>query len=94
MFMHSSLIASVIAIAMLPNAFAQQAPEIGSVKLYRYGDLLRKHGIELTEPSLLRALENPDADVEISSCDETGGGQDRRRDPGNQRGADRGEDPP
>ncbi len=63
MFMHSSLIASVIAIAMLPNAFAQQAPEIGSVKLYRYGDLLRKHGIELTEPSLLRALENPDANV-------------------------------
>lgn len=63
MFTHSSLIASVIAIAMLPSALAQQAPEIGSVRLSRYGDLLQQHGIELTQPSLLSALENPNADV-------------------------------
>ena len=44
-------------------AFAQQSPEVGSVKLYRYGELLREHNIELTEPALLRALKNPDASV-------------------------------
>lgn len=36
---------------------------MGQVKLYRYGELLRKHGIELREPSLVRALENPNASV-------------------------------
>jgi HEAT repeat protein len=44
-------------------AFAQQSPEGSNVKLYRYGDLLREHHIELTGPALVRALKNPDASV-------------------------------
>jgi HEAT repeat protein len=47
----------------LLRAIAQQSPEVGSVKLYRYGDLLREHNIDLTEPALVRALKNPDASV-------------------------------
>ena len=48
---------------MLLNASAQEPPEVGSVKLYRYGDLLRMHNIGLTEPALVRALKNANADV-------------------------------
>ncbi len=42
---------------------AQEAPQVGNVRLSRFGDLLREHNIQLTEPALLRALKNPDADV-------------------------------
>lgn len=58
-----SLLTALILFTTLPVAFAQQSPEVGGVKLYRYGELLRDHNIELTEPALLRALKNPDAAV-------------------------------
>ncbi|HUD67277.1 MAG TPA: HEAT repeat domain-containing protein [Candidatus Sulfotelmatobacter sp.] len=45
------------------NVLAQQPQQAGTVKLYRYGDLLREHGVALTEPALLNALKNPDASV-------------------------------
>src|SRR5579862_2209759 len=57
------LIAAVIVLVMLPNAFGQQSPEVGRVKLAGVGDLLREHNIELTKPSVLLALRNPNADV-------------------------------
>ncbi len=45
------------------NTSAQQTPEIGRATLYTYGDLLRKHNIELTEAALHSALKSSDADV-------------------------------
>lgn len=53
----------IVCSTALQRGVAQQSPTAGQVKLYRYGDLLREHGIELTEPALLNALKNPDASV-------------------------------
>jgi HEAT repeat protein len=58
-----SLVTSVLAFVILPSALSQKAPEVGSVRLSRIGDLLRIQHIELTEPALLRALNNPNPDV-------------------------------
>ncbi len=35
----------------------------GSVRLFRYGDLLRAHNVDLTEPALIQALKNSNSDV-------------------------------
>jgi HEAT repeat protein len=59
--LHYLLTSFIFCYAILQNGFAQQIQAPDQVKLYRYGDLLRDHGIELTEPALLNALENPDA---------------------------------
>lgn len=45
------------------TGLSQDAPRVGHVELRRYGDLLRQHGIELTEPALINALKNPDSSV-------------------------------
>jgi HEAT repeat protein len=47
------------------GSFAQETPgaQSGSVRLSRFGDLLREDHIELTEPSLIRALKNPNPEV-------------------------------
>ena len=66
-----SVITYVLLLAGQLNIFAQQAPgtQVGSVKLYRIGDLLRMHNVELTEPALLRALRNPDSEVRALAAD-------------------------
>lgn len=61
--LHYRLLTSIFCYAILQYGFAQQTEAPDQVKLYRYGDLLRDHGIELTEPALLNALKNPDASV-------------------------------
>jgi len=57
------LITAVLSFVTFSHAFPQQPPEVGRVKLYRYGELLQQHNIELTEPALINALKNPDPDV-------------------------------
>ncbi len=57
------LISAVLSFVTFSHAFPQQPPEVGRVKLYRYGELLQQHNIELTEPALINALKNPDPDV-------------------------------
>jgi hypothetical protein len=57
------LIASILSLVTLTNAFAQPTPAVSSVRLSRFGDLLREHNIELTQPALIRALKNPDPEV-------------------------------
>ncbi|MGH9500082.1 MAG: HEAT repeat domain-containing protein [Terriglobales bacterium] len=57
------LITLALSCGMLQNGLAGQSGPQGGVKLYRYGDLLREHGIELTQPALLNALRNADASV-------------------------------
>jgi HEAT repeat protein len=49
--------------AILQSASSQQPPVAGSVKLYRYGELLQEHGVELTRSGLLNALGNSDSSV-------------------------------
>jgi HEAT repeat protein len=58
-------IVGLILLVTLPGAVAQETPgaQIGSVRLSRFGDLLREHHIELTEPALLQALKNRDPEV-------------------------------
>ena len=58
-----TLIALVLCSVTLQKGFAQESPSAGEVKLYRYGELLRAHGVELKEPSLVNALKNRDASV-------------------------------
>lgn len=55
----------ILSLVLIPSTSAQQAPEVqvGSVRLSRFGDLLREHHIELTENALLLALKNPNPDV-------------------------------
>lgn len=50
---------------VISSASAQQTPEIqvDHGKLFTFGQLLQLHHVELTEPSLLRALKHPDATV-------------------------------
>ena len=60
---HRALIMLLFSYAALQNGLAQQTGATGSVKLYRYGDLLRERGIELTKSALLNALRNPDDSV-------------------------------
>lgn len=57
------LIASILSLVTLIDAFAQQTPAVSSGQLFRFGDLLREHHIELTKPALLAALKNPDSEV-------------------------------
>jgi HEAT repeat protein len=57
------LVTLVLSFATLQSGVAQKTPGVGSAKLYRYGELLKEHKIELTEPALLEALKNPDASV-------------------------------
>jgi HEAT repeats len=52
---------TLLASAALADSSSQQPT--GSVALYRYGDLLRLHGVELTVPALVAALKNADASV-------------------------------
>jgi HEAT repeat protein len=51
--------------ALIPSTSAQETPEVqvGSGRLSRFGDLLREHNIDLTEPALVRALKNRDSEV-------------------------------
>jgi len=49
--------------AILQSASSQQPPVSGSINLYRYGELLQEHGIELTKSGLLNALKNSDSSV-------------------------------
>jgi len=58
------LLTLILLFVLIPST-AQQTPEVqvGSVRLSRFGDLLREHNIDLTEPALVRALKNPDSDV-------------------------------
>ena len=57
------LISLIFCSTTLRKCLAQESATTGQVKLYRYGDLLRDRGIELTEPALLNALKNSDASV-------------------------------
>lgn len=50
------LIASILLLGTLIDAFVQQTPGVNGVQLSRFGDLLREHHIELTKPALLAAL--------------------------------------
>jgi HEAT repeat protein len=47
------------------GSVAQETPgaPIGSVRLSRFGELLREDHVELTEPALIRALKNPNPEV-------------------------------
>jgi len=58
-------IAGLIVLVTSAGSFAQETPgaQSGSVRLSRFGDLLREDHIELTEPSLIRALKNPNPEV-------------------------------
>jgi HEAT repeat protein len=62
---HLILLTLILLFVLIPSTVAQQTPEVqvGSVTLYRFGDLLREHNIDLTEPALVRALKNPDSEV-------------------------------
>jgi hypothetical protein len=54
----------IIAMFILTSSIlAQETPEVGRVRLSRFGDLLREHNLELTEPALIRALKNADSEV-------------------------------
>lgn len=55
----------ILLVLLIPNTAAQQIPEVqvASVRLSRFGDLLREHSIDLTERALVRALKNPDSEV-------------------------------
>lgn len=67
--MHLLLVAPLLCVTAL-NAFAQQTPpkiEVGG-RLRTFGESLRAHKVELTEPALLRALKSPDADVRYLSA--------------------------
>jgi HEAT repeat protein len=57
------LIASILSLVTLIDAFAQQTPGVSSVRLSRFSDLLLEPHIELTKPALLAALKNSDSDV-------------------------------
>jgi HEAT repeat protein len=62
---HMILLTLILLFVLIPSTSAQQTPEVQaySVQLSRYGDLLRELHIELTEPSLLRALKNPNSEI-------------------------------
>jgi HEAT repeats len=62
---HMILLTLILLFVLIPSTSAQQTPEVqvGSVRLSRFGDLLRELHIELTEPSLLRALKNPNPEI-------------------------------
>jgi hypothetical protein len=67
--MHMLLVAALLSFVTALNAFAQQAPpkiEVGGIRTF--GELLRKHNVELTQQGLLRALKSPDADVRYLSA--------------------------
>ncbi|MFZ0799712.1 MAG: HEAT repeat domain-containing protein [Terriglobales bacterium] len=76
----SSLIISFLLLVGRLSIFAQQDPnvQVGSVKLYRIGELLRMHNVELTEPALLRALKNSDAEVRALAAEKLA--EDKTRD--------------
>jgi HEAT repeat protein len=57
------LVASILSLVTLTKAFAQPTSGVRNVRLSRFGDLLRQHNIELTQPALIRALKNPDPEV-------------------------------
>ena len=57
------LILLVLSLFIMRSGLSQGPPATGDVKLYRYGELLQKHGIELTNSGLLRALRDPDSSV-------------------------------
>jgi HEAT repeat protein len=59
------LLTLILLFVLITSDAAQQTPEaqVGSVRLSRFGDLLREHNIDLTEPALVRALKNADSDV-------------------------------
>lgn len=58
-------IAGLIVLVISTGSVAQETPgtQIGSIRLSRFGDLLREDHIELTEPALIRALKNPNPEV-------------------------------
>ena len=62
---HMILLTLILLFVLIPSSSAQQTPEVqvGSVRLSRFGDLLREHNIDLTETALVRALKNPDSEV-------------------------------
>ena len=58
-------IAVLMVLLTSAGSVAQETPgaPIGSVRLSRFGELLREDHIELTEPALIRALKNPNPEV-------------------------------
>jgi len=61
---HMILLTLILVFVLIPSTSAQQPEaQVGSVRLSRFGDLLRELHIELTEPSLLRALKNPNPEI-------------------------------
>jgi len=62
---HPIVIVAFVMLATGTTISAQQGPsnQADSVRLSRYGSLLREDHIELTEPALLRALKNPNPEV-------------------------------
>jgi hypothetical protein len=62
---HMILLTLMLLFVLIPSTSAQEAPEVqvGSGRPSRFGDLLREHNIDLTEPALVRALKNRDSDV-------------------------------
>jgi HEAT repeat protein len=54
------LLTLMVLFVLIPRPSAQETPE---VRLSRFGDLLREHNIDLTEPALVRALKNPDSEL-------------------------------
>jgi len=61
---YTATLANIILLAASMMGVQEPAPsQTGSVQLMRFGDLLREHKIELTEPALIAALKNPDASV-------------------------------
>src|SRR2546430_3563860 len=57
------LVVCVLLLLTFAATFAQQSSEVGTANLYRYGELLQQHHIELTKSALLRALKNSDEAV-------------------------------
>jgi HEAT repeat protein len=68
--MHLLLVAAVLSFVTTLNAFAQQAPPSIEVngRIPTFGEFLRKHNVQLTEPALLRALKSRDTDVRYLSA--------------------------
>jgi HEAT repeat protein len=62
---HMILLTLILLFVLIPSTSAQQTPEIqvGSVRLSGFGDVLREHNIDPTEPALVRALKNRDSEV-------------------------------
>lgn len=67
--MHLLMVAALLSSVTTLEAFAQHAPpkiEVGGIGTF--GELLRKHNVELTQQGLLRGLKSLDADVRYLSA--------------------------